>query len=112
VTHRSAAEKNLTWFTEQLAAEVDPRERERLLILLVDELVKLGSGLEQLDLIDAGVASGHHLIARQRALMTQLAHDGNDTRLAGSILASLVHALTLVEAYRRNIVVTPHNNTL
>jgi hypothetical protein len=104
VTDRSAAEENLTWFTEQLAAEIDPAKRVRLLNLLIDELNKLGSGLEQLDLIDARVASGHDLIARQRALMNQLTHDGNDTQLAGNILASLEHAQTLLEAYRRQIV--------
>jgi hypothetical protein len=104
VTDRSAAEEALTWFTEQLAAEVDPTKRLRLLNLLVDELNKLESGLEQLDFIDARIDSGHFLIARQRALMTQLANDGNDTRIAGSILASLEHAQSLIEAYRRQIV--------
>jgi hypothetical protein len=104
LTDRSTAEENLTWFTEQLATEVDPTRRMRLLNLLIVELNKLGSGLEQLDLIDARVASGHDLIARQRALMTQLAHGGNDTQIAGNILASLEHAQSLVEAYRRQIV--------
>jgi hypothetical protein len=102
VTDRSIAEENLTSFTEQLAAEVDPAKRARLLNLLIDEVNKLG--LEQLDLIDARIASGHRLVARQRALVTQLAQDGHDIQSASNILASLAHAQTLFEVYRRQIV--------
>jgi hypothetical protein len=104
VTDRSIAEENLTSFTEQLAAEVDPAKRARLLNLLIDEVNKLGFGLEQLDLIDARIASGHRLIARQRALVTRLAQDGHDIQSASKILASLTHAQTLFEVYRQQIV--------
>jgi hypothetical protein len=105
VTELSNTAKNLTRITEQLAAECNPKSRVHLLNLVIDEENQLGFGLEQLEIIDSRIASGHQLIARQRALVAQLVQDGQDTKLAEAILASLMHCQTLFEVYKRSIVV-------
>jgi hypothetical protein len=112
VTDRSIVAENLTKFTEQLATEFDSTKRASLINLLIEEVNKLGLGLEQLDIIDARIASGHRLIARQRALVADLAQDGHDTQLARSVLGSLTHSQTLFEAYKRQIVDMLDSNVL
>ena len=111
VTDRSIVAENLTKSTEQLATEFDSTRRARLINLLIEEVNKLGPGLEQLDIIDAQIASGR-LIARQRALVAELAQDGHDTQLARSVLGSLTHSQTLFEAYKHQIVDMLDSNVL
>ena len=101
MTDRALFEENLTIFTMQLATEHDRTKRARVLNLVIDEINELGFGPDQLDIIDAQIASGRRLIALQRALITHLAQHGRDTQLASSILASLTHCQTLFEAFRQ-----------
>jgi hypothetical protein len=96
-----AFEENLAIFTMQLAAEHDPTKRARALNLVIDEINELGFGPDQLNIIDAQIASSRRLVALQRALITHLAEHGRDTQLASSILASLIQCQTLFEAFRR-----------
>lgn len=102
MTDRALVEENLSIFTIKLATEHDPTKRARVLNLVIDEINELGFGPDQLNIIDAQIASGRRLIALQRALITHLAEHGRrDTQLASSILASLMHCQTLFEAFRR-----------
>jgi hypothetical protein len=101
---RALFEENLTIFTMQLAMEHDRTKRARVINLVIDEINELGFGPEQLDIIDAQIASGRRLVALQRALITHLAEHGRDTQLASSILASLMHCQTLFEAFRRRTI--------
>jgi hypothetical protein len=104
MTDRALVEENLTIFTMQLATERDPTKRARVLNLVIDEINELGFGPDQLDIIDAQIASGRRLVTLQRALITHLAEHGRDTQLASNILASLMHCQTLFEAFRRQTI--------
>ena len=101
MTNRALVEENLSIFTIKLATEHDPTKRARVLNLVIDEINELGFGPDQLNIIDAQIASGRRLVALQRTLITHLAEHGRDTQLASSILASLMHCQTLFEAFRR-----------
>lgn len=94
---------NVEHFADQLSSEVDRTKRAILMRLLVEEEDKLGTGLQQLGVAELRIATGHRLIAKQKALIAHMECNGRDSREARDLLGTLVEVQTLFERYRHTI---------
>lgn len=106
--------RNVIHLSDELyfRSDGDAIRRATLLRLLIEEEDKLGSSLERLDLANERIATGHTLIAKQRARLSELGHDGDAARAASDLLETLLQTQARFESYRQRILKTLHHNML
>ena len=93
---------NLSRFAARLRVERDPITRSSLHRLLIEEASNLAFNLGQLGSLQREVIAGRARIAIQIAVVETLAANGQDARLAESML--YVEVQKTIERYRRVIV--------
>ena len=94
--------QNILHFERLLEAETDPASRVNLLNLLLNELDKLDRyGMVHLVEIERQIANNDKFIATHRALATRL--NGNDTKVAETLLQTMFHTQALCKMYRERI---------
>ena len=92
---------NLSKFAARLRVERDPTARSSLHRLLLDNLA---FDLGQLGSLQREVIEGRARIAIQIAVVETLAANGQDARLAQSMLCDLIEVQKTIERYRQVIV--------
>jgi len=95
---------NMAGFAGRLRAEHDDAIRRLLNRLLVEEWNNLGFNLGKLGDVQREVIEGRARVAIQIALVETLAANGQDVRLAESMLSSLIEIQKTIEQYRQIIV--------
>ena len=95
---------NLSRFVGRLRVERDPTTRSSLHKLLIEEASNLAFNLGQLGSLQREVIAGRARIAIQIAVVETLAANGQDARLAESMLCDLIEVQKTIERYRRVIV--------
>jgi hypothetical protein len=95
---------NLSRFAGRLRVERDPTTRSLLLRLLIEEANNLAFNLGQLGILQSEVIEGRARIAIQVALVETLAANGQDARLAESMLRNLIEVQKTIEQYRQVVV--------
>ena len=95
---------NLSRFVARLRVERDPTTRSSLQRLLLEEANNLAFNLGQLGSLQREVVEGRARIAIQIAVVETLAANGQDTRLAESVLSKLIDIQKTIEQYRQVIV--------
>ena len=95
---------NLSRFVARLRVERDPATRSSLHRLLIEEASNLAFNLGQLGNLQHEVIAGRARIAIQIAVVETLAANGQDARLAESMLCNLIDAQKTIEQYRQVIV--------
>ena len=91
-------------FVDRLRVEHDPAIRRSLNRLLLREWDNLGINLGQLGNVQREVIEGRARIAVQIAVAETMAANGQDARLAESMLCNLIDAQKTIEQYRQVIV--------
>ena len=95
---------NLSRFAARLRVERDPTTRSSLHRLLLEEANNLAFNLGQLGSLQREVIGGRARIAIQIAVVETLAANGQDARLAQSMLCDLIEVQKTIERYRQVIV--------
>jgi hypothetical protein len=95
---------NLSRFVARLRVERDLTTRSLLHQLLIEEASNLAFNLGQLSSLQREVIAGRARIAIQIAVVETLAANGQDARLAESILCDLIEVQKTIERYRQIIV--------
>jgi hypothetical protein len=95
---------NLTRFAARLRVERDPTARSSLHRLLIEEASNLAFNLGQLGSLRREVIAGRARIAVQIAVIETLAANGQDARLAESMLCDLIEVQKTIERYRQVVV--------
>ena len=95
---------NLSRFVAKLRVERDTTTRSSLYRLLLEEADNLAFNLGQLGSLQCKVIAGRARIAIQIAVVETLAANGQDARLAESILCDLIEVQKTIERYRQVIV--------
>ena len=95
---------NLSRFAARLRVERDPTTRSSLHRLLLEEANNLAFNLGQLGSLQREVIEGRARIAIQIAVVETLAANGQDARLAQSMLCDLIEVQKTIERYRQVIV--------
>jgi hypothetical protein len=95
---------NLSRFVARLRVERDPTTRSSLQRLLLEEANNLAFNLGQLGSLQREVIEGRARIAIQIAVVETLAANGQDTKLAESVLSTLIDVQKTIEQYRQVIV--------
>jgi len=101
---------NLSRFAARLRVERDPTTRSSLHRLLLEEANNLAFNLGQLGSLQREVIEGRARIAIQIALVETLASNGQDARLAESVLCNLIEVQKTIEQYRQVIVDATNRN--
>jgi hypothetical protein len=110
---RFIARENIKHFQDRLRVEIDPDTRSRLNKLLVAEEDKLGADFELLANVERHIADGNRRIKRQRAIVTDMQHNGrNDLVQARVLLEGLLDSQWLLKNYRRRILIEIKRNGL
>jgi len=91
-------------FAARLRGERNPTARSSLHRLLIEEASNLAFNLGQLGSLQCKVIAGRARIAIQIAVVETLAANGQDARLAESILCDLIEVQKTIERYRQVIV--------
>jgi hypothetical protein len=92
---------NVARFVDRLRVEHDPAIRRSLNRLLLREWDNLGIKLGQLGNVQREVIAGRARIAIQIAVVETLAANGQDARLAESMLCDLIEVQKTIERYRQ-----------
>ena len=95
---------NLLRSAARLRGERDPTTRSSLHRLLIEEASNLAFNLGELGSLQRKVTAGRARIAIQIAVVETLAANGQDVRLAESILRDLIEVQKTIERYRQVIV--------
>jgi hypothetical protein len=95
---------NLSRFAARLRVERDPTTRSSLHRLLIEEASNLAFNLGQLGSLQRELIAGGDRIAIQITVVETLAANGQDARLAESILCDLIEVQKTIERYRQVIV--------
>jgi hypothetical protein len=95
---------NLSRFVARLRVERDLTTRSLLHKLLIEEASNLAFNLGQLGSLQHEVIEGRARIAIQIAVVETLAANGQDARLAESMLCDLIEVQKTIERYRQVIV--------
>ena len=95
---------NLSRFVARLRVERDLTTRSLLHKLLIEEASNLAVNLGQLGSLQHEVIAGRARIAIQIAVVETLAANGQDARLAESMLCDLIEVQKTIERYRQVIV--------
>ena len=95
---------NLSRFVGRLRVERDPTTRSSLHRLLIEEASNLAFNLGQLGSLQREVIAGRARIAIQIAVAETLAANGQDAKLAESMLCDLIDVQKTIERYRQVIV--------
>jgi hypothetical protein len=95
---------NLSRFAARLRVERDPTTRSSLHRLLIEEASNLAFNLGQRGSLQREVIAGRARIAIQIAVVETLAANGQDARLAESMLCDLIEVQKTIERYRQVIV--------
>ena len=95
---------NLSRFATRLREERDPTARSSLHRLLIEEASNLAFNLGQLGSLQREVIAGRARIAIQIAVAETLAANGQDAKLAESMLCDLIDVQKTIERYRQVIV--------
>jgi len=94
---------NVARFVDKLRLEHDRAMRASLQRLLLEELSKLGSNLEQLCSVQHKITEGRVELQYQKALVKSLRANQQDVRLAESTLSNLLEIQRIFEQYRQLI---------
>jgi hypothetical protein len=95
---------NLSRFAARLRVERNPTTRSSLHRLLIEEASNLALSLGQLGSLRREVIAGRARIAIQTAVVETLAANGQDARLAESMLCDLIEVQKTIERYHQIIV--------
>src|ERR1700752_2643357 len=101
---------NVARFMARLRVERDPTTRSTLHGLLLGEANNLAFNLGQLGSLQQEVIEGRARIAVQMAVAETMGANGQDARLAESILSKLIDAQKTIEQYRRVIADATNQN--
>jgi hypothetical protein len=101
---------NLSRFVARLRVEDDPTTRSTLHGLLLGEANNLAFNLGQLGSLQQEVIEGRARIAVQIAVAETMVANGQDARLAESMLSKLIDAQKTIEQYRRVIADATNQN--
>src|SRR5215470_583906 len=101
---------NLSRFVGRLRVERDPTTRSSLHMLLIEEASNLAFNLGQLGSLQCEVIAGRARIAIQIAVVETLVANGQDARLAESMLSDLMEVQKTIEQYRQVIVDAANRN--
>jgi hypothetical protein len=101
---------NVARFVDRLRVEHDPAIRRSLNRLLLREWDNLGINLGQLGNVQREVIEGRARIAVQIAVAETMVANGQDARLAESMLSNLIDAQRTIEQYRQIIVDAMNRN--
>jgi hypothetical protein len=101
---------NLSRFAARLRVERDPTTRSSLHRLLIEEASNLAFNLRQLGSLQREVIAGRARIAIQIAVAQTLAANGQDARLAESMLCDLIEIQKTIERYRQVALEDVHQN--
>jgi hypothetical protein len=101
---------NVARFMARLRVERDPTTRSTLHGLLLGEANNLAFNLGQLGSLQQEVIEGRARIAVQMAVAETMVANGQDARLAESMLSNLIDAQRTIEQYRQIIVDAMNRN--
>ena len=101
---------NVARFMARLRVERGPGTRSTLHGLLLGEANNLAFNLGQLGSLQREVIEGRARIAVQIAVAETMAANGQDARLAESMLSNLIDAQKTIEQYRQIIVDAMNRN--
>jgi hypothetical protein len=95
---------NLSRFAARLRVERDPITRSSLHRLLIEEASNLAFNLRRIDGLRREVIAGRARTDIQIAVVETLAANGQDARLAESMVCDLIEVQKTIERYRQVIV--------